>query len=65
MSDDSTHTAITRIAHALDRIEARATQLSQARVPDDGDTRYQALRTRTRAALASLETVIAQIGPPR
>lgn len=56
--------AITRIAAALDRIEAASARLSaHTSAPDD--ERYQALRRRTKAALETLETVIAKAGGAR
>ncbi|MDB5700348.1 MAG: hypothetical protein JWL66_547 [Sphingomonadales bacterium] len=62
MTDNSLTAQLARINLALARIEAVA---ARPRVPamPDSDSRYQALRSRTQAALASLETVIAQIGP--
>ena len=62
MTEDSTTQALARIDRALARIEA-ATRAKPA--PAGADSRYQALRTRTQAALASLETVIAQAGGAR
>lgn len=53
------HEAIARIAAALARIERHARRPDAA--PLD-DSRHQALRARTQAALSSLETVIAQLG---
>jgi hypothetical protein len=51
-------------AHALDRIERALTRIEAAALRKPGvtgsDPRYLALRSRTQAALASLETVIAQ-----
>ncbi len=61
MMDPNARTALARIEAALARIEAVARR--QAAPSGDGDSRYQALRQRTQAALASLETVIAQVGP--
>jgi hypothetical protein len=59
MTDDSITQALSRIDKALARIEAAAPR----KIPDSGDeARYQALRSRTKAALTSLETVIAQAG---
>ena len=58
MTEDSTMQALARIERALARIEAAA---QRKPAPADGDSRYQALRTRTQAALASLENVIAQV----
>ena len=62
MTEDSTAQALARIDRALARIEAAA--LAKP-VPAANDSRYQVLRTRTQAALASLETVIAQAGGAR
>jgi hypothetical protein len=62
MTEDSSLQAIARIERALARIEAAA---QRKPVPTEGDSRYQALRTRTQAALASLESVIAQAGGRR
>ncbi len=59
MTEDPTTLALARIDRALTRIEAAAQRKPAAEV---NDSRYQALRTRTQAALASLETVIAQAG---
>ena len=59
MTEDSTTQALARIDRALARIEAAAQRKPAAAA---SDSRYQALRTRTRAALSSLETVIAQAG---
>ena len=59
MTDDSTAQAFARIDRALARIEAAAQPKPAATA---NDSRYQALRMRTQAALASLETVIAQAG---
>jgi hypothetical protein len=59
MTDDSTMQALARIDRALARIEAAAQRKPAV---TGSDARYQALRTRTQAALASLETVIAQAG---
>jgi hypothetical protein len=59
MTEDSTTQALARIDRALARIEAAAQRKPAATA---NDSRYQALRTRTQAALASLETVIAQAG---
>jgi hypothetical protein len=61
MTDNSITASLERINLALNRIEAVAARPKPSAMPD-GDSRYQALRTRTQAALASLETVIAQIG---
>lgn len=61
MPDDSTIIAIGRIERALTRIEAAA-KARVAAPAADADSRYQALRARTQAALASLEQVIAQAG---
>jgi hypothetical protein len=63
MTEDSSQTALARIEKALTRIEA-----ASRRVPapsNDSEARYQALRSRTQAALASLETVIAKVGGGR
>jgi hypothetical protein len=63
MTEDSTTELFIRIEQALARIEAAA-----RRVPapsSDSDARYHALRSRTQAALASLETVIAKVGGAR
>jgi hypothetical protein len=57
MTMDSTQDALARIEHALVRIEAATRRTPPSALPD---ARYDALRTRTQAALASLETVIAQ-----
>jgi hypothetical protein len=59
MSDTATHTALARIEAALARIEVAS---KSPVVGGESDSRYQALRARTQAALASLETVIAQVG---
>ena len=59
MTEDTIGASLTRIERALVRIETAA---QRKPVPANTDTRYQALRTRTQAALASLETVIAQAG---
>lgn len=61
MIDPTARTALNRIEAALARIEAIARR--PATPSGDGDSRYQAMRQRTQAALASLETVIAQVGP--
>jgi hypothetical protein len=63
MTEDSTSAALARIEHALSRIEAASRRTPVA--SNDGDARYQALRSRTQAALASLETVIARVGGAR
>ncbi len=60
MTDDSAILAISRIERALARIEAAAKARPAAASNDD--SRYQALRARTQAALASLESVIAHAG---
>lgn len=60
MLDPAARTSLSRIEAALARIEAVAHRV--AAPANDGDSRYQALRQRTQAALASLETVIAQVG---
>jgi hypothetical protein len=57
MTDDSTTQVLARIDLALARIEAAAQRKPSV---TGNDARYQALRTRTQAALSSLETVIAQ-----
>jgi hypothetical protein len=62
MTDHTLITQLDRINRALARIEAVAARPKTVALPD-GDSRYQALRHRTQAALASLESVIAQIGP--
>jgi hypothetical protein len=62
MTDKSLTAELDRISRALARIEAVAARPKTLGMPD-GDSRYQALRNRTQAALASLESVIAQIGP--
>lgn len=62
MTDNSLTAQLARINSALARIEAVAARPRLPAMPDS-DSRYQALRSRTQAALASLETVIAQIGP--
>ena len=59
MTEDFTTQALARIDRALARIEAAA---ERKPAPQANDSRYQALRTRTQAALASLETVISQAG---
>jgi hypothetical protein len=61
MTDQSLIAQLDRINRALARVEA-AVARPRTTLPD-GDSRYQALRHRTQAALASLESVIAQIGP--
>lgn len=53
--------SLSRIDRALKRIEAVAARPRPAAM-SDADSRYDALRTRTQAALASLESVIAQVG---
>jgi hypothetical protein len=60
MLDPTARTALARIEAALARIEAVARR--PASTSSDGESRYQALRQRTQAALVSLETVIAQVG---
>jgi hypothetical protein len=62
MTEDSSLQAIARIERALARIEAAA---QRKPAPAADDSRYQALRTRTQAALASLESVISQAGGRR
>jgi hypothetical protein len=59
MSQSETARALARIEAALARIEIAATRL-----PDTGNDseRYSALRSRTQAALASLESVIQRAG---
>ncbi len=59
MDKDTIAASFDRIERALARIETAAQRKPD---PVGTDTRYQALRTRTQAALASLETVIAQAG---
>jgi hypothetical protein len=59
MLDPAARASLARIETALARIEAMARTPAPS---GEGDARYQALRTRTQAALASLETVIAQVG---
>lgn len=59
MIDPAARASLERIEQALARIEAVA---KRPTVASDSDARYQALRARTQAALASLETVIAQAG---
>lgn len=61
MTDNTLIALLDRINSALVRIEAVAARPKPVVANDD--SRYQALRTRTQAALASLESVIAQIGP--
>jgi hypothetical protein len=61
MTDQTLTAQLERINRALARIEAAAARPKTIALPD-GDSRYQALRHRTQAALASLESVIAQIG---
>jgi len=60
MLDPAAQNSLSRIEAALSRIEALAQR--PVAPTNDGDSRYQALRQRTQAALASLETVIAQVG---
>ena len=61
MTDETTARALARIENALSRIEA----ITHRKPASSGvEMRYQALRSRTQAALASLETVIAQSGGP-
>ncbi|CAN5309140.1 hypothetical protein BH09PSE3_BH09PSE3_09400 [soil metagenome] len=62
MTDNTLTSQIDRINLALARIEAASARPKAPAMPD-GNSRYQALRNRTQAALASLESVIAQIGP--
>jgi hypothetical protein len=62
MTEDSTTQALARIDRALARIEAVAQRKPTV---SSNDSRYQALRTRTQAALASLENVIAHAGGQR
>jgi hypothetical protein len=59
MTDDISAQALDRIERALARIEAAA---HHERAATGSDPRYLALRSRAQAALASLETVIAQAG---
>jgi hypothetical protein len=62
MEDPEIQTALGRIEAALVRIERTTSRLVPAGA---SDARYRALRKRTQAALASLETVIAQAGGAR
>ena len=62
MTDNTLAILLDRINVALTRIEAAAARPKAVANPDS-DLRYIALRNRTQAALASLEQVIAQIGP--
>jgi hypothetical protein len=55
--DDQVATALTRIDHALSRIEQTARAVSQTRT----DGRYERLRERTQAALSQLDSVIARM----
>jgi len=59
MTGETIQDSLIRIERALARIEAAARRPVAA---NDGEARYQALRSRTQAALASLETVIARVG---
>jgi hypothetical protein len=59
MLDPAARASLARIETALARIESVARHPAS---PGESDSRYQALRARTQAALASLETVIAQVG---
>ncbi len=59
MTDETIMQTLDRIDRALVRIE---TAIERKPATTASDTRYQALRTRTQAALASLESVIAQAG---
>jgi hypothetical protein len=61
MTND-TADAFTRIDRALERIERVARNRVPAAVNDDSERRFQRLRTRTQAALAELDTVIARVG---
>ena len=59
MNQDSIEQALKRIDSALARIEAAS---KRKPVVGNDESKYQMLRSRTQAALASLETVIAQAG---
>ena len=54
-------TALNRIERALARIEHVATLPIPAKQNDESERRYQRLRTRTQAALAELDSVIARV----
>lgn len=54
-------TALARIEKALARIEAAVPARLAASPSSDSDGRYHRLRTRTQAALAELDTVIARV----
>lgn len=54
-------TALNRIERALARIEHAASSPIPAKPGDESERRYQRLRTRTQAALAELDTVIARV----
>ncbi len=58
---NETATALNRIERALARIEHVATLPVPAKPSDESERRYQLLRTRTQAALAELDTVIARV----
>jgi len=60
MLDPAARNSLSRIEAALARIEALASKPAGGTSQDD--SRYLALRQRTQAALASLETVIAKVG---
>jgi len=62
MEDPDISMALARIEAALLRIERSTNRIAPASA---SDARYRALRKRTQAALASLETVIAQAGGAR
>ncbi|WP_293884307.1 hypothetical protein [Sphingomonas sp.] len=62
MTETTVIALLDRINLAMARIEAAAVARRQIPGVPDSDSRYLALRTRTQAALASLESVIAQIG---
>ncbi len=68
MSGDATETTLRRIALALDRIEAVAARPAPASSAADGaafaqlSQRHQALVAETKAALADLDTLIADVG---
>ena len=59
MTQDSIEQALKRIDTALARIEAAS---KRKPIAGNDESKYQMLRSRTQAALASLETVIAQAG---
>jgi len=60
MTND-TATAFARIDRALERIERAVRNRVPAADNDDSERRFQRLRTRTQAALAELDTVIARV----